>query len=213
MKIIFIILLVCTILSSCSKENNSSINSEAEWKSLMDAVDQDNPDIVKWILQKTSFKNNPYNLEDCPKQAICGPINIALLIKKNKKIVRMLIEAGINPNTQNWSTGDTPLISAVILKDYAIADLLIKNGADPNLQNNFWISPILGSIFEWDVEMTKILLQNNPDISQKLISSQISPYLKSLWLEEWMTLLDVSKKFNHNKITVFLREKWLRELE
>ncbi|MEC5030653.1 MAG: ankyrin repeat domain-containing protein [Oscillatoria sp. PMC 1051.18] len=64
------------------------------------------------------------------------PLIIAVESKETQ-IVKLLLEAGANPNLSEKDTGGTPLIYAAITGSLEIINLLLKFGADRNIRDNY----------------------------------------------------------------------------
>ena len=111
--------------------------------------------ILKLLLQKNA---NP-NLEDYMHQsAIFKTIDVRT---SKLECLKLLVTYGANINSQDIY-GDTPLISAVRLKNINAIDLLLQFGADPLILNNDNESAISISLFQKE--------QSNRPLEQQIYS-------------------------------------------
>lgn len=111
--------------------------------SLVAAVHRQDEAAVALHLQDPEVIANELNPE-CPPGTRCKPITYAAE-GKSTKILRMLLEAGADPNGTN-SVGDNGLIMALMVNNLAAIDLLLVHGGDVNQANRFGITPFTGVV-------------------------------------------------------------------
>jgi ankyrin repeat protein len=77
---------------------------------------------------------------------------------KNLDAVRLLLEAGANPNVR-VEDHDTPLLRAVGQKEEPIVSLLLEHGADPNLVNDQGKTPLMKDAHYGLPSVAQVLLE------------------------------------------------------
>jgi ankyrin repeat protein len=77
---------------------------------------------------------------------------------KNLDAVRLLLEAGANPNAR-VEDHDTPLLRAVGQKEEPIVSLLLEHGADPNLVNDQGKTPLMKAAHYGLPSVAQVLLE------------------------------------------------------
>lgn len=80
---------------------------------------------------------------------------------KNTEIVRLLLQAGADPNRRSRYYF-TPLMTAAIFHKREAARLLLEHGADPNLADEDGQTPLMSSS-----DCTDLLLQHGADVHRK----------------------------------------------
>ncbi len=143
-----------------------------------------------------------------------APLDLAIL-RKNKEIALLLIEAGANPSRADRS-GSTPLHHAVTRNLPEIVTALLKAGARPNeLDKSGW-TPLHHAAAKNQLETTKALLEGGADpttlsklggtplheaatggskeLIQLLLKTKIDPSLKS---KQGVTALDLAKEYKN----------------
>jgi hypothetical protein len=76
------------------------------------------------------------------------------------EVLRLLLEAGADPNLPGGSFGQTPLIAAVLRDRIEAAELLLEAGADPDARTR---SGAVALHFAKDVETARLLLEAGAD--------------------------------------------------
>jgi len=94
---------------------------------LFSAVESENPEIVRFLINKNIDVNAAEWLGDT------GALGVAVS-RGNLGITKILLAAGANPNHRGRQLGSTPLHFAVISQRYALVELLLKYGADPKIK-------------------------------------------------------------------------------
>jgi ankyrin repeat protein len=99
--------------------------------------------------------------------------------------VKYLLHAGANINARYWLHDITPLMLAMIKRNYELAKLLIVKGADVNLQmynGNTALHYAINN--KCNNELIKLFIDNNANINLINIS-RYTPYSLSVFIEEW----------------------------
>jgi ankyrin repeat protein len=144
-----------------------SCTQSPDLNSLYEAIDSDDTKEVANIL------SHNINLEpNCQAYQICKPLARASG-RGNIELVKLLIEAGENPNGTNAYL-DTAFITAENAASIAgktkedvrqIQKYLLMNGADPNQPNAFGFSPFIASAAYGDLEMMSLALENGAEVN------------------------------------------------
>lgn len=92
-----------------------------------------------------------------------GPVSLAV-IAGNPRILKMVLDAGGDPNTRNPSTGGTtPLMSAATRGDEPIARLLLQSGARVDQQESSGKSALIFAAASGHFNIVSLLLKNGAD--------------------------------------------------
>ena len=106
-------------------------------------------------------------------------------------IVRMLIDAGANPNVINNISRETPLYVAAYIEDLPIMELLINGGADVNqLAGQNVQTPLHMATDMGKVGSVKLLLENGADLDIRNIEDK--------------TACDIANYMDHSEIIQLL---------
>ena len=71
------------------------------------------------------------------------PLHKALLLMgPYMDVVKMLLEAGADPNARTYHEGRTPLHMAVLHNDPRLVSLLLRYGGDPTIKDNYGKTPL-----------------------------------------------------------------------
>lgn len=106
-------------------------------------------------------------------------------------IVRMLIDAGANPNVINIISRETPLYVAAYIEDLPIMELLINGGADVNqLAGQNVQTPLHMATEMGKVGSVKLLLENGADLDIRNIEDN--------------TACDIANYMDHSEIIELL---------
>jgi ankyrin repeat protein len=81
----------------------------------------------------------------------------ALHIAKNSEILKILIESGANPNLQDYRSGYTPLMAAMVWWNEAKYNLLVPL-TDLNLKSSFGYTPLMFSAIYHRLDDIKLLI-------------------------------------------------------
>jgi hypothetical protein len=87
----------------------------------------------------------------------------ALHIAKNIEIIKLLIEAGANPNLQNHRSGYNPLLEAMIWWDEAKYNLLVPL-TDLNIKSSFGYTALMFSAVYHRLNDIKLLIDAGADL-------------------------------------------------
>jgi len=165
---------------------------------LNEAIRQNRLETVKFLLNK----GIDINLTD--DESGVTPLNIAVLgFYANPAIVKLLLEAGANPNGKNdeildWPRNlysdiifscmfktalEVPLHNAISAYRFDIAEILLDHGADINMQNRDGNTALHIAVARWSYERVKFLLNAGAD---RYIPNKL----------DW-TPLDLAKRFKY----------------
>ena len=92
------------------------------------------------------------------------PLSFAI-IKKNKEIVRFLVEHGADVNAATDLNGMPPLMIAAALNETEIMRILISHGADVNKTSKNGMSALVLAIFANSLDAVKLLQENNANLN------------------------------------------------
>ncbi|KAJ4860563.1 ankyrin repeats (3 copies) domain-containing protein [Trichoderma breve] len=85
----------------------------------------------------------------------------------HERVVKLLLEAGVNVNSENFLYAGTPLLQAVANGNVVVAKLLLKHGATVDLKPRKGITPLFLAIECGHEEVVQLLLENGFDINLK----------------------------------------------
>ena len=88
------------------------------------------------------------------------------------KLVKELLDKGINPNSKGTSRGDSytyPLTEASDQGNDAIAEVLLRYGADIDISDDEGVTPLMASLrlHDMDDDIVQLLLKHNPNLEAK----------------------------------------------
>ncbi|XP_019859899.1 PREDICTED: ankyrin repeat and KH domain-containing protein mask-like, partial [Amphimedon queenslandica] len=150
------------------------VRPTSDYNTLTKACQQGHIEIVKLILQEPVDLNATQNNVLTPLMAACTAK------EDNSKIVRLLLEAGADPNVKFQSSeksrrnGDTALTMAIICnKTKELIQLLLEKGADPNVQSESdnpllnGRTPLMVASSHDNLEIVQLLLKAGADPNAK----------------------------------------------
>ncbi|GEM_PF-1621998 len=84
----------------------------------------------------------------------------------NLEKVESLLSEGANPNyvLNKGMVKVSPLITAIINKNFKIAELLVENEADVNFRDGFETTPLMYAASSGNYEITKLLIDNDANV-------------------------------------------------
>uniref|UniRef100_A0A1X7TJD1 DED domain-containing protein n=1 Tax=Amphimedon queenslandica TaxID=400682 RepID=A0A1X7TJD1_AMPQE len=119
---------------------------------LIRAIEKDNTDIVKLLLEKELIL------------LLLRLLAVYSTEKNNIEIVDLLLKKGADPNATKYSGGPTALITAIEKNNIEIVELLLKKGADPNATKHSGGPSALIMAFEKNyIRIFKVLLKEGAD--------------------------------------------------
>ncbi len=86
--------------------------------------------------------------------------------KKDAEKVKMFLEDGANVNSRD-SSGNTPLMHAVMQEDRESAKLLVDAGADVNLNNQAGVTPLIFAVDKGNTELIQFLIEKGAELEKK----------------------------------------------
>ena len=98
---------------------------------------------------------------DLNKQDIDG--NTALHLAKNIEIIKMLVEAGANPNRQNYRSGYTPLLHSMVWWHTEKYNLLVPI-SDLNIKSSFGLTALMLASIIHSLDDIKLLIDAGADL-------------------------------------------------
>ncbi|ULQ59816.1 ankyrin repeat domain-containing protein [Brucepastera parasyntrophica] len=123
------------------------------------AVEAGNEEAVRLFLQ-AGFTADMADFHENPL------LSLAVRAKR-KKIAEILIDDGADVNLRSGDRLYSPLLDAVLKKDFEMAEMLLEKGADPNLSGNNGITPLVLSAGSGDVKMSALLFRYGADPEMK----------------------------------------------
>lgn len=141
------------------RERERKENVDPLVKELSDAVFDGTLDDVQEVLKK-GVDVNGFDEYSCT--ALFLAVSAAKM--DNLSRVRLLLEAGANPNLGDEDTNETPLIRAI---DGEICSLLINAGADINAQDNDGITALMMAAWHGGLEKMKVLIEAGAEVNRK----------------------------------------------
>lgn len=174
-------------------------------KSLSKASFLGNAEAVRILLE---YGANPNGTEDNSTGFLSIPLlNVS---EGDNDIVVDLLNAGADPNIIN-SLGQTPLTSAIRNKDPERVQLLLNAGADPqgiHREGQFTFEPLMMSVYEGTVEITKILLEAGAKITQKIIDlAKLKGNHRTMALLDYYLFIEPIRSGNQESIQENSRSK------
>lgn len=162
---------------------------DTSWTPLVDAVVMGDRYAIQGLLSQGKLKAN--DLDEALNWAAAGddPRTVQDLLKagaavnlkdkngrtalfaavNNKKLanVKIILDAGANPNIRAIDTGDTPLTSQLYFREDAseLVRLLLSKGADPNIGNKFGRTPLILASFGQPASVIQELIRAGANIS------------------------------------------------
>ncbi|MDV6235514.1 ankyrin repeat domain-containing protein [Leptospira ellisii] len=92
-----------------------------------------------------------------------NPLSLAVKYA-DSKTVRILLEAGCDPDRRDDVTGLSPLIHSILDENpIEIVTILLEGGADPDLKDFIGMSPLHHCVNEGRLEQFRILLEHGAD--------------------------------------------------
>ncbi|XP_019851655.1 PREDICTED: ankyrin repeat and SAM domain-containing protein 6-like, partial [Amphimedon queenslandica] len=141
---------------------------------LIVAIEKDNIDIVKLLLEKgTDPKVTEYTSGD-------NPALIVAIETDNIDIVKLLLEKGADPNVTEYPSGGSPaLIIAIEKGNIDIVKLLLEKGADPNVTKypSGGSPALIIAIEKGNIDIVKLLLEKGADPNVTKYTSGYNPAL------------------------------------
>ena len=123
----------------------------------------------------------------------------ALHIAKNSEILNTLINAGANPNLQDYRSGFTPLLDAMVWWNEAKYTLLVPL-TDLNLKSSFGYTALMFSAIYHRLDDMKLLIDAEADL-----------YIRNYeGMDFYNFLLDDEKEYISSLFPDFLSERQLR---
>ena len=130
---------------------------------VLNLLEQENIMKTVEILLKHS-RDPKHMINSCPNVFKCcfssNPVN--------KKIIKLLLDNGANPNKNEFLDNSALHIAVVIKSGIEFIELLFEYGADPNIKNEIGITPLMILLcrpeFETKGIMIKKLIEYNADI-------------------------------------------------
>lgn len=107
------------------------------------------------------------------------PLQLAVIIGAKRRIVRLLLERGANPNVREESRGDTPLHYAISLRRDDLVEELLDGGADVNAKNRDGWSPLRLAVTEKNEGAVNLIVEKNRNV----------PLEDLLWGDNWFESL------------------------
>ena len=154
---------------------------------LHDAIQTDNPEIVKILLKKGADVNSVNNYGDTPLHLAAFRIN------PNPNIVKLLLDAGANYDAIENRLDRTALHFAASHGNTDTVKLLLDAGADPNIEDKNLTTPLHIAASDGNTDTIRALLEKGADINAL-------DYIDN-------TVLHLAARSGNNKAAKFFLEK------
>ena len=151
--------------------------------------------MIKKLLELGADPNIPNKIRHTPLTIV--------IINGNLKAVKLLLEAGANPDTPMVESQDipVPILFATDRGHHEILEMLLKYKANINKVGDGWTA-LHAATYNGDVDMLELLLQHNADPNiidiDGLIPSYIATYIKCPTIVE-MLLQACNGQSKHSK--------------
>jgi hypothetical protein len=155
-----------------SKTDSESESNAKVYKDILTAIKLNNEEEVKYILDNNKNFNINYRYYYDNENLLFKAINHYSV---NIKLIKILIEAGINVNLIN-DNGDTPLLILTrngFLKEVEICELLLENGADPTILDKYNNSSIMNATYSKS-DLLELILKYHPSQVNTMTSDKIT---------------------------------------
>jgi hypothetical protein len=98
-----------------------------------------------------------------------SPVQPLLLAVSNGhyKTTETLLRCGADPNVLGGQNGESALRIAARMNRVNICRLLLAHKADPNAVSEKFLSPLITSVMEGNLDIVKLLVENGADMNQK----------------------------------------------
>ncbi|MBQ8292560.1 MAG: ankyrin repeat domain-containing protein [Bacilli bacterium] len=113
--------------------------------------------------------------------------------RNNRRLVRMLIKSGANPNICD-DDFNSPLHHAILMNHFICVKELLKMNVDINIPGEFDQTPLHTAVLKGNLDIIKLLIEGGADIHQVD--------------EKNLTALDYAKDEKDEKIILFLEKSY-----
>jgi ankyrin repeat protein len=102
--------------------------------------------------------------------------------QESLKLVKESLERGANINVVDKTSGQTPLMAAIMREKHEVAVFLLQKGADVKIAENDGYTPAHGAAFQGDLELLKILQdEHKVDILSEEHEDGYLPFHRACW--------------------------------
>lgn len=151
--------------STDSEENKKTIASESREQIVKEQLsDKERTEKLFAVIEENNFEElrNLGEISDIVNEK--NEYNNASLhyavLKGNIRIIRLLLEKGVDPNIQGRSE-IIPLYYATLKSFQEVISLLLEKGADPSIKDDFGNNPLHVAAERNDLKSLKLLSANN----------------------------------------------------
>ena len=150
--------------------------------------------------------DNGFDLDNIDR---CGKTALSWAVSKNKlQSVKMLLEAGSNPNILSYHD-DNPLFISIYERNLEVLNILLQNNnININLKNSKGHNALHIAIYNGFFDAIKLLINSGIDVNSK-DNNGISPLLMTydhdiiMYLLKYSRNIDINMKDNNNKNILF----------
>ncbi len=180
-----------TINTQNITQNDKKINKEEATAQLIKAAQTGNLELAKQAIANGADINvKNYNDASCA----CTPITYAATYG-HTDIVETLINAGANPNSEEYSW--SALTGSLAHQHFDIAKRLIKAGANVNSVDEEGVTPLMSAVYQGNIEIVKDLINAGANVNAKD--------------EYGNTALNIAQKNNNTEMVELLKSYGAKE--
>ncbi len=185
---------IIKLLEAWESKNKNTLEKEslkAEMKKEVISTELDHYNQLKQAIKSNSIDTVKKLLKQRIKLEVKGKeplLNIAMY-RDRYEVVRLLLDHGINPNTRDEATGETPVMVAVFWDSIEMLKLLIKYQADLDLSSWSGSTPLIYAVIFNKKEIIKTLLKAGVDVNYQSYYKETALSLAAKYHPEHIAIL------------------------